>query len=92
MKYSGIYVGTGKWTISEINGQSLITYKIDHKIQSNLIRLLSAVLPVATTHFKLMKEVLTGLERFKINFSCYNTKQSWLIGPKKRSRSKQIGC
>jgi ribosome-associated toxin RatA of RatAB toxin-antitoxin module len=64
LKYSGIYSGTGKWTISEINGQSRVTYKIDLKIQNTMIRLLSFVFPVASFHLKLMEEVLTGLGQY----------------------------
>jgi ribosome-associated toxin RatA of RatAB toxin-antitoxin module len=64
LKYSGIYSGTGMWTISEINGQSLVTYKIELKIQNTMIRLLSFVLPVASIHSKLMEEVLTGLGHY----------------------------
>jgi len=64
LKYSGIYTGKGMWTISEINGQSRVTYEIDLTIQSNLIRLLSAVLPVDSIHSKLMEKVLTGLGQY----------------------------
>ena len=64
LKYSGIYSGTGKWTISEINGESCVTYKIELKIQNTMVRLLSFVLPVASIHSKLMEEVLTGLGRY----------------------------
>ena len=64
LKYSGIYSGTGKWTISEINGESCVTYKIELKIQNTMVRLLSFVLPVASIHSKLMEEVLTGLGQY----------------------------
>jgi ribosome-associated toxin RatA of RatAB toxin-antitoxin module len=64
LKYSGIYSGTGIWTISEINGQSRVTYKIELKIQNTMIRLLSFILPVASIHSKLMGEVLTGLGQY----------------------------
>jgi hypothetical protein len=64
MKYSGIYTGTGRWTISDINGQSQVTYKIELTINSTLIRLLSSVLPVASIHSKLMEEVLSGLGQY----------------------------
>jgi ribosome-associated toxin RatA of RatAB toxin-antitoxin module len=63
-KYSGIYSGTGTWTISETNGQSCVTYKIELKIQNTMIRLLSFVLPVASIHSKLMQEVLVGLGQY----------------------------
>jgi len=64
LKYSGIYSGTGIWTIAEINGQSLVTYKIELKIQNTMIRLLSFALPVTSIHSKLMEEVLTGLGQY----------------------------
>jgi hypothetical protein len=64
LQYSGIYAGRGIWTISEINGQSRVTYEIKLIIQSNLIRLLSSVLPVNSIHSKLMEEVLTGLGQY----------------------------
>ena len=63
LKYSGIYTGTGTWTISETDGQSCVTYKIELEIQSTMIRLLSFVFPLASMHSKLMEEVLTGLEQ-----------------------------
>ena len=55
------------WTVSEINGKSQITYKIELTINSTLIRLLSSVLPVASIHSKLMEEVLTGLGQYLWN-------------------------
>lgn len=63
MKYSGIYSGTGTWTLSEINGQCSVTYEILLEIESAWIRLLSRLLPVAKIHSKLMDEVLSGLDR-----------------------------
>jgi ribosome-associated toxin RatA of RatAB toxin-antitoxin module len=64
MKYSGIYSGTGIWKITEIDGQSKVTYKIELTINNTLIRLLSSVLPVASIHSKLMEEVLSGLGQY----------------------------
>jgi ribosome-associated toxin RatA of RatAB toxin-antitoxin module len=64
LEYSGIYSGTGMWTIFEINGQSCVTYRIELKIQNTMISLLSFVLPVASIHSKLMEEVLTGLGQY----------------------------
>jgi hypothetical protein len=64
LKYSGIYVGTGIWTITEINGKSRVAYDIELKIQGSLIRLLSSVLPVASIHSKLTEQVLSGLEQY----------------------------
>jgi ribosome-associated toxin RatA of RatAB toxin-antitoxin module len=64
MAYSGIYSGTGKWTISEVNGQTCVTYEIDLRIESILIRMLSSVLSVTSVHSRLMEEVLSGLTQY----------------------------
>jgi ribosome-associated toxin RatA of RatAB toxin-antitoxin module len=58
MTYTGIYTGTGRWTISEVNEQRCVTYEIELKIESAMIRLLSSVLPVAAIHSHLMEKVL----------------------------------
>jgi ribosome-associated toxin RatA of RatAB toxin-antitoxin module len=58
MTYTGIYTGTGRWTISEVNEQRCVTYEIELKIESTMIRLLSSVLPVAAIHSHLMEKVL----------------------------------
>jgi ribosome-associated toxin RatA of RatAB toxin-antitoxin module len=64
MTYTGIYTGMGRWTISEVNGQRRVTYEIELKIESTMIRLLSSVLPVASIHSRLMEKVLSGLEQY----------------------------
>lgn len=64
MTYNGIYTGTGRWTISEVNGQRRVTYEIELKIQSTLVRLLSSVLPVASIHSHLMEKALSGLGQY----------------------------
>ena len=64
MTYSGIYSGTGKWTISEVIGQTRVTYEINLTIESTLIRLLSSVLSIASIHSRLMEEVLSGLAQY----------------------------
>lgn len=86
LKYSGIYSGTGKWTISEINGQSCVTYKIELKIQSTMIRLLSFLLPVASIHSKLMEEVLTGLGQYLGKLKSTSNPPSHQIAEKSGSR------
>ena len=63
-KYSGIYTGSGMWTISETNGQSRVTYEITLEIQNRWIRLLSSVLPVTQMHSRLMDGILSGLARY----------------------------
>jgi len=62
MQYSGIYSGLGVWTLTEINDQTKIDYEINLEINNLFIRLLSYVVPVEKIHFKLMNEVLLGLE------------------------------
>jgi ribosome-associated toxin RatA of RatAB toxin-antitoxin module len=64
MTYTGIYTGTGRWTISEVNAQRCVTYEIGLKIESTMIRLLSSVLPVASIHSHLMEKVLSGLGQY----------------------------
>ena len=64
LRYSGIYTGTGTWTITEANGRCQVTYQIRLEIQSSLVRLVSSVLPVDTIHSKLMEKVLAGLGQY----------------------------
>ena len=64
MTYTGIYTGTGRWTISEINAQRSVTYEIELKIENIIIRLLSFVLPVTSIHSHLMEKVLSGLGKY----------------------------
>ena len=62
MQYSGIYSGLGIWTLTEMNGQTKIDYEINLEVNNPFIRLLSYVIPVEKIHYKLMNEVLLGLE------------------------------
>jgi ribosome-associated toxin RatA of RatAB toxin-antitoxin module len=64
MAYTGIYTGTGRWTISEVKARRCVTYEIELKIESPVVRLLSSVLPVASIHSHLMEKVLSGLGRY----------------------------
>lgn len=64
LKYSGIYEGTGTWTISRLNGLCRVSYAIDLEIQSKWIRLVSFVLPIAAIHSKLLEQVLAGLDQY----------------------------
>jgi len=64
MTYTGIYTGTGRWTISEVKTQRCLTYEIELKIESPMVRMLSFVLPVASIHSHLMEKVLSGLGRY----------------------------
>lgn len=63
MKYSGIYSGFGVWTLTEMNGRTKIDYEINLEINNLFIRLLSYVAPIEKIHYKLMDEVLLGLEK-----------------------------
>lgn len=63
MKYSGIYSGFGVWTLKEMNDQTKIDYEINLEITNLFIRLLSYVIPIEKIHYKLMNEVLFGLEK-----------------------------
>jgi ribosome-associated toxin RatA of RatAB toxin-antitoxin module len=63
MKYSGIYSGTGVWTITASNRLNRVTYEIALEIKSIWIRFLSTILPIASIHSRLMDSVLSGLER-----------------------------
>ncbi len=64
MKYSGIYQGTGVWTISQNNEHCHVTYEIFLEVDNLWIRALSSILPVATIHSRLMTKVFSGLERY----------------------------
>jgi len=64
MTYTGIYTGTGRWTISEVKAQRCVTYEIELKIESPMVRMLSFVLPVASIHSHLMEKVLSGLGQY----------------------------
>jgi ribosome-associated toxin RatA of RatAB toxin-antitoxin module len=64
LTYSGIYTGTGRWTIAEANGQRRVTYEIELKIENLAVRLLAYVLPLASLHSRLMEKVLSGLGRY----------------------------
>ncbi len=73
MKYSGIYTGLGVWTLSETNGQTKVDYEIHLEINNRFIHLLSYVVPVERIHYKLMDEVLLGLENRLKSFTKSNT-------------------
>lgn len=63
LKYSGIYRGTGLWTLSGRDGQCLVTYEITLEIDDRWVRCLSYLLPIGKIHSRLMTRVLSGLER-----------------------------
>ena len=61
LKYSGVYRGTGVWTIVEGAGNCRVTYRVDLEIADPLMRLLSYIVSIPRLHSNLMKEVFTGL-------------------------------
>lgn len=67
MKYSGIYSGTGVWTISDVNEHCRVTYEIMLEIENFWILLLSSFVPVTKIHSRLMSDVLSGLEQYLAN-------------------------
>lgn len=73
MKYSGIYSGLGVWTLTEMNGQTKVDYEINLEINNLFIRLLSHVIPIEKIHYKLMNEVLFGLENRLKSYTKSNT-------------------
>ena len=61
LRYSGVYRGTGVWTIIEGAGNCRVTYRVDLEIADPLMRLLSYIVSIPRLHSNLMKEVFTGL-------------------------------
>ena len=61
LRYSGVYRGTGVWTIVEGAGNCRVTYRVDLEIADLLMRLLSYIVSIPRLHSNLMKEVFTGL-------------------------------
>ncbi len=61
LRYSGVYRGTGVWTIVEGAGNCRVTYRVDLEIADPLMRLLSYIVSIPRLHSKLMKEVFAGL-------------------------------
>ena len=62
MRYSGIYSGSGTWTMAPVGDRCRVTYAIDLRIESRWIRLLARVLPVASIHSRLMGQMLDSLQ------------------------------
>jgi ribosome-associated toxin RatA of RatAB toxin-antitoxin module len=63
MEYSGVYKGTGGWSITENDGHCGVEYDINLEINNAFIRLLSYLLPVEKIHYNLMNDVFSGLEK-----------------------------
>jgi ribosome-associated toxin RatA of RatAB toxin-antitoxin module len=72
IKYSGIYSGSGVWTIAENRGGCQVTYEIKLDIDSLFIRWLSHILPIDKIHSRLMNKVLSGLEQHLGRLSAQN--------------------
>lgn len=61
LQYSGVYRGTGVWTIVEGAGNCRVTYRVDLRIADPMMRLLSYIVSIPRLHSNLMKEVFAGL-------------------------------
>jgi ribosome-associated toxin RatA of RatAB toxin-antitoxin module len=64
LRYSGVYRGTGVWTIIEGAGNCRVTYRVDLEIADPLTRLLSYIVSITRLHSNLMKEVFAGLANY----------------------------
>jgi len=61
LQYSGVYRGTGVWTIAAGDGNCRVTYRVDLEIVDPMMKLLSFVVPIPRLHSNLMREVFAGL-------------------------------
>jgi len=61
LQYSGVYRGTGVWTIAAGEENCRVTYRVDLEIVDPLMKLLSYIIPIPRLHSSLMREVFAGL-------------------------------
>ena len=61
LQYSGVYRGTGVWTIASGDENCRVTYRVDLEIIDPLMKLLSYIVPIPRLHSSLMREVFAGL-------------------------------
>ena len=66
LRYSGVYRGTGVWTIAEGDGHSRVVYRVDLEISDPFMKLLSYIVSIPRLHSKLMREVFGGLEGYLV--------------------------
>ena len=58
---SGVYRGTGVWTIAAGEGNCRVTYRVDLEIVDPLMKILSYIMSIPRLHSSLMREVFAGL-------------------------------
>ncbi|MCX5905528.1 MAG: SRPBCC family protein [Proteobacteria bacterium] len=61
LQYSGVYRGTGVWTIAAGEENCRVTYRVDFEIVYPLMKLLSYIIPIPRLHSNLMRQVFAGL-------------------------------
>jgi ribosome-associated toxin RatA of RatAB toxin-antitoxin module len=61
LQYSGVYRGTGVWTITAGAGNCRVTYRVDLEIIDPLMKILSYIMSIPRLHSSLMREVFAGL-------------------------------
>jgi ribosome-associated toxin RatA of RatAB toxin-antitoxin module len=61
LQYSGVYRGTGVWTIAAGEGNCRVTYRVDLEIVDPLMKILSYIMSISRLHSNLMREVFAGL-------------------------------
>ena len=61
LQYSGVYRGTGVWTITAGEGNCRVTYRVDLEIVDPLMKILSYIMSIPRLHSSLMREVFAGL-------------------------------
>ena len=61
LQYSGVYRGTGVWTIAAGDGNCRVTYRVDLEIVDPLMKVLSYIMSIPRLHSSLMREVFAGL-------------------------------
>jgi len=61
LQYSGVYRGTGVWTIVAGDENCRVVYRVDLEIVDPLMKLLSFVVSIPRLHSSLMREVFAGL-------------------------------
>jgi len=63
LKYSGIYSGTGKWTIEKLQDKTRLCYEVDLVIENKVVVLISKIVNVEEIHSKLIRKLLENLDK-----------------------------
>ena len=66
LRYTGVYRGTGVWTIAESGSSSRVVYRIDLEVADPFMKLLSYIVSIPRLHSQLMREVFSGLEGYLV--------------------------